>query len=140
MNKIFDMLLKFLKLKISYKDLCKLLHIDKKDKIELVLLGPPPEEKRFYLPNTILLSIVKTEGKDFCNVKFKHALDKQNVIVSIGSACLTSSDKASHVLDAIGAPPVIKRGTLRISLGDYNTFDEIKQFCKIFVNTLKHKN
>ncbi len=35
MNKIFDMLLKFLKLKISYKDLCKLLHIDKKDKIEV---------------------------------------------------------------------------------------------------------
>lgn len=112
---------------------------DKSDSIELILLGPPISEKRFYLPNTILLSIAKEKGKEFCNVKFKHALDKQNVIISIGSACLTNSDKASHVLDAIGAPPIIKRGTLRISLGDYNTFDEIKRFCKIFITTLKQK-
>jgi cysteine desulfurase len=107
-----------------------------KSDLELILIGPPPSEKSFYLPNTLLIAVAKNKGKEFCNIKFKHALDSQNVIVSIGSACLTDSDKASHVLDAIGAPKVIKRGTIRISLGDYNTFDEIKQFCKIFVNTL----
>jgi cysteine desulfurase len=109
------------------------------DNVELILLGPPRENKEFYLPNTILLSIAKNKGKNFCNIKFKKALDKQNVVLSIGSACLTDSDKASHVLDAIGAPPIIKRGTLRISLGDYNKPEEIKRFCKIFIETLKRK-
>jgi len=105
---------------------------DSKEKadIELVSLGPPEEKKGFILPNTILLSIAKNRGKPFCNVNLKHELDKKNFVVSIGSACLTKSDKASHVMTAIGAPPVIKRGVIRISFGDLNTIDEVNKFVK----------
>ena len=110
--------------------------VEPHERVEIVILGPPRSNTSFYLPHIILLSIAKNKGKKFCNVDFKHLLDKQNVVIGIGSACLTSSYSASHVLDAISAPDVIKRGVLRISLGDYNTMSEIKHFCKIFVETL----
>lgn len=105
--------------------------------IELVLLGPPTSETKFYLPNTLLISICDNKNDAFCNVKFKKKLDKKNVVVSIGSACLTDSDKASHVLTAIGAPPIIKKGTVRISLGDSNTPEEVKKFCQIFIQACR---
>ena len=99
--------------------------------LELVSLGPPEDKKGFILPNTVLLSIAKNKGKPFCNVELKKILDAKNCVVSIGSACLTKSDKASHVLTAIGAPPVIKRGVIRISFGDLNTIEEINKFVTI---------
>jgi len=99
--------------------------------LELVSLGPPADKQGFILPNTVLLSIAKNKGKPFCNVELKKYLDAKNCIVSIGSACLTSSDKASHVLSAIGAPPVIKRGVIRISFGDYNAIGEIDKFLTV---------
>lgn len=99
--------------------------------LELVSIGPPEDKKGFILPNTILLAIAKNRGKPFCNVELKKALDARNCVISIGSACLTKSDKASHVLTAIGAPPVIKRGVIRISFGDSNTIDEINKFVPI---------
>lgn len=100
--------------------------------LELVSLGPPEDRKGFILPNTILISVAKNKGKPFCNVELKKLLDSKNIVVSVGSACLTSSDKASHVLTSIGAPPVIKRGVIRISFGDGNTIEEIGKFAKIF--------
>lgn len=101
--------------------------------IEIVSLGPPADKQGFILPNTVLLSIAKTRGKPFCNIELKKWLDGKNCVISIGSACLTNSDKASHVLSAIGAPPVIKRGVIRVSFGDYNVINEIDKF----VNVLK---
>lgn len=103
---------------------------DKED-IEIISLGPPDDKKGFILPNTVLLAIAKNRGKPFCNVELKKFLDSKNFVVSIGSACLTKSDKASHVLTAIGAPPVIKRGVIRISFGDNNTIEEINKFVKV---------
>lgn len=103
---------------------------------EIVVLGPPRDKENYYLPNTLLVSIVKP-GKEFCNVNFKKDLDKHGVVLSIASACLTSSDKASHVLTAIGAPDIIKRGVVRISLGDGNTMDEMRVFVARFLSVLK---
>lgn len=95
--------------------------------LELVFLGPPPEEKRaFLLCNTILVSIAKNTGSQFCNVALKKFLDQKKCIVSIGSVCNTKSPNASHVLNAIMAPGVIKRGVIRISFHDKNTLEEVK--------------
>lgn len=99
--------------------------------IKFVSLGPPEDAQAFILPNTVLLAICKDKGRPFCNVELKHFLDSKNIVVSIGSACLTKHDKASHVLTAIGAPPVIKRGVIRISLGDNTTLQEINAFVNI---------
>ena len=105
---------------------------NKRLNLEIVNLGPPESKKEFILPNTILLSICKNKGIPFCNIEFKKDLDLKNCVVSIGSACLTNSDKASHVLTAIGATPVMKRGTIRISFGDNNTLKEINKFIEAF--------
>ena len=69
--------------------------------------------------------------------ELKKFLDKYNIVVSIGSAFNTSSPKASHVLEAIRAPPVIKRGIIRISFGDHNTKSEVKKFVKVLIEAIK---
>lgn len=108
-----------------------------KEDLELVLIGPYPDKKKFLLPNTILLAVCKNRGKPFCNIELKKYLDSRGVIVSIGSACHTNSDKASHVLAAIGAPPVVRRGVLRISFGDYNAAADVDKFISAFREGIK---
>jgi cysteine desulfurase len=115
-----------------------------KEKMQICILGTNvkiDEKKNItYEPkcliNTILLSIIEP-NYEFCNVKFKAALLKAGIVVSIGSACNTSSKSASHILTEIKAPPIVKRGVLRISLGDNNTTAEIKDFCKKFIKLLQ---
>jgi len=121
--------LKFDNDKISLKD--------EKDDIELILLGHP-DHKRKVLPNTILLAIIKNKGRPFCNVKFKKKLNKENIIVSISSTCLTSQNSSSHVMDAISAPKKIKNGVIRISLGDSNTEADVRKFVSVFTKLLKN--
>ena len=104
----------------------------KHDDLELVSLGPPADKKGFILCNTLLIAVCKNKGKPFCNVDLKKALEKKKCIVSIGSACNTHSKKASHVMDSIGAPPVVRRGVIRISFGDSNTLTEVLNFVKAF--------
>jgi len=99
--------------------------------IEIVILGQKDTKRA--LPNTILISIVKSTESPFCNVKLKKELDKHNIIVSIGSACNTSSPKASHVLTAIKAPDIIKKGVIRISLCDSTTKNEINLFIEALI-------
>ena len=108
-----------------------------KGELEIVSLGPPAAQKQFILPNTVLLSVCKNVGAPFCNVQLKDFLDKKKCIVSIGAACLTNSDKASHVIMAIGAPPVVRRGVIRISFQDGNTKREINQFIKALEQGIK---
>lgn len=101
---------------------------------EIVFLGQ--NNNKLSLPNTILISIVKNEGVSFCNVNLKKALDKSGIIVSIGSACNTLSPTASHVLQAIKAPDVIKKGVIRVSLCDTTTKKDINCFLKIFIKAV----
>jgi cysteine desulfurase len=90
-----------------------------------------------YLPNTIFLSIVKRTNPAICNSKFKEALERNGVIISVGSACNTASPKASHVLYALEADDLIRSGALRISVGDMNTKAECIEFVKRFIFQLK---
>ncbi len=106
--------------------------------LELVFLGPQPEEKRaFLLCNTILMSVAKNAGSQFCNIALKKFLDQKKCIVSIGSVCNTKSPNASHVLNAIMAPPVIKRGVIRISFHDKNTLEEVKYLVEKTIEGIK---
>lgn len=52
-------------------------------------------------------------------------LDLKGVCASSGSACTSGSLDPSHVLLAIGLPHEIAHGSLRISIGKYNTKEEI---------------
>lgn len=67
-------------------------------------------------------------------------LDLEGISVSTGSACASGSLKPSHVLSAIGVDPEIAHGSIRISLGKYNTEAEIDKFLKVIpaiINKLK---
>ena len=90
-----------------------------------------------YLPNTILLSVVKRTKPPMCNAELKRELENANIIVSIGSACNTSDAKASHVLYAMKADTLILKGAIRISLGDLNTVNEAKLFVRAFLSIVK---
>ena len=52
-------------------------------------------------------------------------LDDKGICASSGSACTSGSLDPSHVLLAIGRPHEIAHGSLRLSLSEYNTAEEI---------------
>lgn len=59
------------------------------------------------------------------------ALDLEGIAVSTGSACASSSLKASHVLLAMGVKKEIAHNSIRFSLGKHNTEDDIKKVLEI---------
>ncbi len=52
-------------------------------------------------------------------------LDNNGICASSGSACTSGSLDPSHVLLAIGLPHEIAHGSLRISLSDENTMEDV---------------
>jgi cysteine desulfurase len=100
----------------------------------VVFLGPTdflglPDLKKS-ASNTLLISFIRVASlkNHFCNIMIKKKLFDEGVIVSIGSACNTSDEKPSHILESIKAPYIVRCGVIRISLGDYNTSKDIKKF------------
>lgn len=104
----------------------------------IILFGPHRNNKKEYVENTILISIVSNK-ESICNINIKNDLEKNGVIVSIGSACATNSKHASHVLTEMGVSSVLKRGTIRISLGDNNTLNEVKKFVPLLMKCINNQ-
>ncbi len=52
-------------------------------------------------------------------------LDQAGICASSGSACTAGSSDPSHVLRAIGLPPELAAGSLRLTLGAGNTEEEV---------------
>jgi cysteine desulfurase len=52
-------------------------------------------------------------------------LDQAGICASSGSACTTGSLDPSHVLMAMGLPPMRARGSVRFSFGIYNTEEDV---------------
>ena len=53
-------------------------------------------------------------------------LDDAGICASSGSACTSGSLDPSHVLLAIGRPHEVAHGSLRLTVGEYNTVEEIE--------------
>jgi cysteine desulfurase len=56
------------------------------------------------------------------------ALDLKGIAVSAGAACSSGKVGTSHVLAAMGLPPQIARGAIRISLGPSSTERDVASF------------
>lgn len=56
-----------------------------------------------------------------------YRLDAEGIRVSAGSACTAGSSDPSHVITALGISPEEALGTIRISLGEGNTDDDISR-------------
>jgi len=87
------------------------------DKIENVRLNGHPTKR---LPGNANFCFEFIEGESMLL-----SLDMEGVAASSGSACTSGSLTASHVLLAIGLPPEIAHGSLRLTLGEDNTEEEI---------------
>jgi len=98
-----------------------------------VVVWLAPLELERLLPNTMLLAVSRP---DFCNVRARAALEKRGVIVSVGSACNTSSPEASHVIDALKVPAELRPGVLRVSLPDGATESEADRFVAAFAGVV----
>jgi len=74
------------------------------------------------LPNTSNISFAGLEGSDILAM-----LDDAGICVSTGSACNSGSQDVSAVLRAMKIPSEVARGSIRFSIGRYNTAREIDQ-------------
>ena len=54
------------------------------------------------------------------------ALATKEIYVSTGSACSEGAEEVSHVLEAIGLRPEVARSSIRMSLGRFNTEEDVK--------------
>lgn len=72
------------------------------------------------LPNNVNISFQFIEGESMLIM-----LDMAGICASSGSACTSGSLDPSHVLLAIGLPHEIAHGSLRMTLGEENTKEEM---------------
>lgn len=73
------------------------------------------------LPNNVNFSFQFVEGESLLIM-----LDMEEICASSGSACTSGSLDPSHVLLAIGLPHEIAHGSLRLTLGEDTTKEEIE--------------
>ena len=83
------------------------------------------------LPGTLNMSF---DGIDGQSLIFE--LDLKGLAASSGSACASGSVNPSHVLLALGLPYKLAHGSLRLSLGKYNTPDEAEMIIRIVSDTV----
>ena len=84
--------------------------------------------------NTIPDTVQNGSGEWILNLSFRKVngtslalrLDMEGICVSTGSACSLGVEEISHVLKSIGLEKALADGSLRISIGKYNTMDEAK--------------
>lgn len=85
--------------------------------IPYVKLNGPRKNR---LPNNVNFCFEFIEGESLLL-----SLDLVGIAGSSGSACTSGTLDPSHVLLAIGLPHEIAHGSLRLSLGDFNTVEEV---------------
>ena len=85
------------------------------------------------IPDTFVNGSLKQRHPGNANITFKYIegesillmLDFKGISVSTGSACSSKSLKPSHVLSALGVPVEMIHGTVRFTVGDFTTKEDI---------------
>jgi cysteine desulfurase len=92
----------------------------------LVLNGHPQER----LPNTLNISVPGLPGSEILD-------GIPGLCASTGAACHEKSVRLSHVLTAMGVPPEIGMGALRLTVGRSNTMEQIERAAGWIVSRVK---
>ena len=79
-----------------------------------------------HVPGTVNMCFEGIEGESLLLM-----LDANGICASSGSACTSGSLDPSHVLLALGLPHEVAHGSLRLSIGEYNTMEEIDHICQV---------
>lgn len=67
------------------------------------------------------------------------ALESRGVLVATGSACAANKGTRSHILEAIGLPPEVADGSLRITLGHLTNQDNAQRAVKIITEVVERE-
>lgn len=85
------------------------------------------------LPGNVNVCFEGVEGESLLLL-----LDAKGVAASSGSACTSGSLDPSHVLLALGRPHEVAHGSLRLSLSEYNTPEEIDYILEVLPNIISY--
>jgi cysteine desulfurase len=99
------------------------------EKIPNTRLNGHPEKR---LPGNFNVSFEFIEGESMLLW-----LDDEGICASTGSACTSGSLEPSHVLLATGLPVEISHGSLRLSLGDANTEEDVDFVLEVLPKVVK---
>ena len=96
-----------------------------RDRLEAGILASCPNvrvngDRAHRLPNTLNVSFEYIEGEAIA-----YRLSDLGICISTGSACASGSLDPSHVIRAMGVPFIAVHGSVRFSLGRYNTDEDI---------------
>ncbi len=79
------------------------------------------------IPNTCNISVHFIEGEGML-----YQLNENGICASSGSACTSGSLEPSHVLQAMHVPFTAVHGSVRLSLGRYNTDEDVDRALEVF--------
>lgn len=102
------------------------------NKIPHTKLNGPTGDKR--LPNNVNLSFIGIEGETLLL-----DLDFEGVCASTGSACASGSLDPSHVLLSIGLSHGIAHGSLRLTLGEGSTEEDVDYILNTLPDIVKRR-
>lgn len=86
------------------------------------------------LPGNSNISFIGVNGQDLLL-----NLDMIGICVSSGSACTSGSIDASHVLIALGVKEEVAKSSIRVSIGKYNTKEEIDYLVENLIEIVKRQ-
>jgi len=85
------------------------------------------------LPHTSCIGFASVEAESI----LLH-LDLRGIAASSGSACTTGDPEPSHVLTAMGVPPELAQGSIRISFGRENTEEDVDYTVSALSDAVQH--
>lgn len=86
------------------------------------------------LPGLLSLAFPGKEGESIL-----HRMDLMGISISTGSACDSKNTEISHVLQAIHLDESLATGTVRISLGKYNSENDAEAIAAALIKIVKEK-
>ena len=86
-----------------------------------------------HVPGTVNMCFEGIEGESLLLM-----LDDHGICASSGSACTSGSLDPSHVLLSLGIPHEIAHGSLRLSIGEYNTMEEIDHIIEVVPKVVEY--
>ena len=86
-----------------------------------------------HVPGTLNMCFEGIEGESLLLM-----LDMNGICASSGSACTSGSLDPSHVLLSLGLPHEVAHGSLRLSIGEYNTMEEIDHIIEVVPKVVEY--
>lgn len=83
------------------------------------------------LPNTSNIGFTTLDGEELA-----YRLEQNGILASLGAACAAGHQEPSHVLTAMGFPAAHVLGSLRFSLGRYNSAEDVDRLLRVLPSIL----